>query len=261
MDDAERIELSANDPHDVRVVVAPAAGGRTAQITVDGRALLVDGDSSSHPSMWGLFPMVPWAGRVRHGRFVFDGVGYQLPVNLPPHAIHGTGFDRPWRVDHADDTSLAMQISLDWPFGGRATQHLELSGERLRCELSVQADDRPMPAELGWHPWFRAPDELQFRPTARYVRDADGIVTGELVDHDPDDGPFDDCFVNTDPVRIRSGPLMVTLQSDCDHWVLYDQPAEATCVEPQSGPPDAFTIRPRRLGVGEALHRTLTLSW
>ena len=36
----------------------------------------------------------------------------------------------------------------------------------------------------------------------------------------------------------------VTISSACDHWVVYDEPPHATCVEPQTGPPDAFNIRP-----------------
>lgn len=261
MPDQPLYELRTPPDHDTCVTVAPWAGGRIAQITIDGRSLLVDGDASSHPAMWGSFPMVPWAGRVRDGRFRFGGATYQLPTNLPPHAIHGTGFDRPWTLRHHDATSLSMGIDLDWPFGGRAEQRIHLGDRTLVCELSVHADALPMPAELGWHPWFRRPDRVEFAPTTRYVRDSDGIATGELVAHDPTDGPFDDCFVNTSPVVMAAGPLTVTLTSDCDHWVLYDEPEHATCVEPQSGPPDAFNQQPRQLEAGEELRRTFTLSW
>ena len=32
------------------------------------------------------------------------------------------------------------------------------------------------------------------------------------------------------------------MSSSCDHWVVYDEPEHAVCIEPQSGPPDAFNL-------------------
>jgi aldose 1-epimerase len=247
--------------HDVVVTVAPSSGGRIAQVDIDGRPMLVAGDHASHPTMWGSFPMAPWAGRVRAGRFSFDGTRYVLRQNLPPHAIHGTTFDRRWTTTAHDQQSIAMEIELDWPFGGRATQLLKVTRDALVCEMTVHARDAAMPAELGWHPWFVKPDSVSFAPVGRYVRDIHGIAVDEVVAPDLAAGPFDDCFVNTAPVVLHHEGLSLTLESDCDHWVLYDEPRHATCIEPQSGPPDAFTIRPRRLSTGESLHRTFRLSW
>ncbi|CAN5604999.1 aldose 1-epimerase [soil metagenome] len=246
---------------DVVVTVAPSAGGRIAQLEVDGRPVLVGGDHASHPAMWGAFPMAPWAGRVRSGRFRFDGTRYDLHQNLPPHAIHGTTFDRRWTTTFHDPQSIAMEIELDWPFGGRATQFLTVRPDALVCELTVHARDAAMPAEIGWHPWFVKPDSISFAPVGRYVRDTHGIAIDEVVIPDLTAGPFDDCFVNTAAVVLHHGRHSLTLESDCDHWVLYDEPHHATCIEPQSGPPDAFTIRPRRLSAGDSLRRTFRLSW
>src|SRR5262245_49094624 len=88
------IELEAGD---ALMTVHPSAGGRIGSLEVAGTSLLRD-DSAVGALMWGCYPMVPWAGRVRHGEFAFDGVQYRVPVNLPPHAIHGTAFERTWDV-------------------------------------------------------------------------------------------------------------------------------------------------------------------
>jgi aldose 1-epimerase len=246
---------------DVVVSISPSCGGRIAQLEIDERPMLVDGDHTSHPMTWGAFPMAPWAGRVRRGRFEFDGTVYDLRQNLPPHAIHGTTFDRRWTTVGHDARSIEMEIELDWPFGGRATQAVSVTAGGLSCELTVHADGAAMPAEIGWHPWFLKPDSLSFAPLGRYVRDHDGIAVDEIVEPDLTTGTFDDCFVNTDPVVLRYGQRSLTLTSDCDHWVLYDEPPDATCVEPQSGPPDAFTIRPRRVAADGSLRRTFDISW
>ena len=63
---------------------------------VDGHELLrTTGESVFH---WGSYPMAPWAGRTRDAAFTFDGRRYDLPVNFPPNAIHGTTLVRRWQV-------------------------------------------------------------------------------------------------------------------------------------------------------------------
>ncbi len=246
------------------VRVAPTAGGRVAQIEVVVEAgrrvhLLVDDTDRGHPNMWGMFPMTPWAGRLRDATFDLAGTTFDMDPNLPPHAIHGLVYDRPWQVDDRGDASLTLSCPLEWPLGGRAVQHLELHDHGLSCELSVSADEHSFPAEVGWHPWFVRPRTLEFHPEAMYLRGADGLPTGELVA--PTDGPWDDCFVNRRPAELHYDHVVVTVESDCDHWVVYDEPDDATCVEPQSGPPDAFHLAPRVIAPGRSLRRTMRVTW
>ncbi len=267
-----RIVLEAED---TRVEVDLAAGGRIAQITADGQPLLIDAGDDPESTGWGSFPMAPWAGRIRHGRFRFLGVDHHLATNFQDgdgddpdrrHAIHGTVFARAWEVvDRRPATielTCPLQGALDWPFAGTARQRIEASADAVTCELRVEAADRPFPAELGWHPWFRKPAVLDFSPVAMYGRDEIGLPTGELVE--PSAGPWDDCFVNVEPVTLhydRERVPAVTVRSDCDHWVVFDEPTHATCVEPQSGPPDAVAVRPRLTFPDRPLRRTLVLTW
>jgi aldose 1-epimerase len=81
---------------------------------------------------------------------------------------------------------------------------------------------------------------------------------------EPSDPPWDDCFMNTDPVALhydRAVAAVVEVTSDCDHWVVYDEPSNATCVEPQSGPPDAFNLEPHVVSPTAPLARAMTISW
>lgn len=240
------------------VVVSARDGGRVVQITVDGIDLLIgraDAPEPDNPLAWGSYPMVPYAGRVRRGRFEFDGSEYLLPINLDNHAIHGMGFDRPWTLTHHDDTTVELAIDFAgdarWPFGGTATQRIAVDADGVEMTLAVTAGDRPMPASIGWHPWFRKPQALVFQPSAMYRRDADYLPTGELIP--VPDGPWDDCFANDQPVLITIDGVTMRLSSACTEWVVYDMPPHATCVEPQTAPPDAFTLRPHRLAPGETL--------
>jgi aldose 1-epimerase len=247
------------------VDIAPAAGGRVAQITYDGVPWLVGHDSQNEAMIaWGSYPMLPWAGRIRHGQFHFLGQHHQLPLNLGGHAIHGVGFGLPWQIEEqaAAHVSLSLQLPEDerWPFGGTAQQRIDIGENQLRMALMVTAGAQPMPATIGWHPWFRKPDRLDFEPSRIYPRDGEGIASLPLAP--PPRGPWDDCFLNDKPVLLHRHGQSVRLTSDCKHWVVYDETAHATCVEPQSGPPDAFNLAPTEyLSPGASISACFLMEW
>ncbi len=248
----------------LQVTIAPYAGGRVAQIRHAGVDHLVDHDAAGKAAIaWGCYPMVPWAGRLREGRFRFDGRDHAVPVNLGAHAIHGVGFTMPWRVQACTPTRMELVLALPdderWPFGGTAHQTIEASGARLDLTLSLHAGAQAMPAALGWHPWFRKPTRVDFRPDSVYPRDASGLATLPLASPPP--RPWDDCFLHRGPIALDIDGQRLQLESDCRHWVVYDEPPTATCIEPQSGPPDAFNIEPFALAAGHTLQRSFVISW
>ena len=257
---------------DARLQVSPQDGGRIASLVVRGSELLVT--EGATPMMWGSFPMVPFAGRIRHGRFRFGDRDVQLALNLSPDAIHGTVFERPWQVD--DPKTLSIDLGSGWPFNGRVVQQFALSDNQLDVSLTLVADE-PMPAALGWHPWFRrrlggaggdgrsvepsAPVEIHLDAAWMYVRDADDIPTGELVE--PPAGPWDDCFTGLRSAPRLTWPRVLGLEvsSSCDHLVVYDQPQDAVCVEPQTAPPDFVNRAPSTTIPGVPLVATMTWRW
>lgn len=248
----------------LRVDVAAQAGGRIAQIHHRGVAQLL-GPEDGNPATiaWGSFPMAPWVGRIRHGRFHFAGRDYRLPANFGGHAIHGVAFALPWTVEQATAEAATLVLALPqdarWPFGGQVRQQLVLDGAVLHQRLEVTAGAQAMPVTLGWHPWFRKPHRLEFHPEAIYPRDADGIAVLPLAPPPP--GPWDDCFVNRRPVVLHGDGTRLRLDSDCEHWVVFDELAHTTCVEPQSGPPDAPTLAPRILQPGETAQAWMRMEW
>jgi aldose 1-epimerase len=258
--DHDRLRLDAPG---VQVVIDLGHGGRVASFAVNGRELLVT--EGSRPTAWGSFPMAPFAGRVRNGAFTFRGRRWQLPIDMPPHAIHGTVLDRPWRI--LDDRTIVTDLGPGWPFAGRVVQHFELQDGRLSFRLEVHADES-MPASVGWHPWFvrQAPGvagalELDLDAGAMYRRDADGITTTVRIAPVP--GPWDDCFTDLrrSPVLRWPGFLELTIRSDCRDWVVYTVPTEALCVEPQTAPPDALNTGPAIVEPGRPLIAEMTWTW
>jgi len=227
-----------------RAVFDPTCGGRLASLRFEGAEVLVTEGSSD--TEWGGYPMAPWAGRVREGRFCWAGQDRQLPQNLPPHALHGTVFGAPWTV--SGEGQMWCPLGPEWPWAGEVRSVVSVESDRLCWQLEVHAEAEPFPAVLGWHPWFRrrladgATATLDFQPASMLERDAAGIPTGRRVS--PTQGPWDDCFpeIHASPKLTWSNGLAVEVSSSCSHWVVYDEPEHAVCIEPQSGPPDAFNL-------------------
>jgi len=235
----------------VQAVIDPTRGARLTSLVIDGHEVLGRASSPDiDPAIAdGCFPMVPWAGRVRDGRVELDGTTYQLPQTDGDHALHGLGHVAVW--ERVSEGAYELAIGTPWPAEGVATLTYELLDDGLRIELSWD-DDTEAPCSIGLHPWFRrrldSGDELvaSLRPTAMVERGADGLPTGRLVDPAP--GPWDDCFqLASTPVLTWPGALKLTLESSAAWWVVYDEPDDTVCVEPQTTPPDAFdhpTLQP-----------------
>ncbi len=51
------------------------------------------------------------------------------------------------------------------------------------------------------------------------------------------------------------------MRSDCTHWVVFDEPIEGLCIEPQSGPPNAPNVVPVVVVPGQPLRHTFSLTF
>lgn len=245
------------------VRIDPDHGARLASLQLGGHEVLVTDDPEA--TGWGCYPMVPWAGRVREGRFHWRGQTVQLPLGAPPHAIHGTVFDQPWQS--VGPARFRAEFGPHWPWSGTVESAFELVPGQLRWTLTVRGRE-PMPVTLGWHPWFRRQVDglgrasLNFDPHLMYARDAAGIPSGTLVT--PPDGPWDDCFTDlvSNPSVQYSDGTVIEVSSSCDHWVVYDERDYAFCVEPQSAPPDAFNLGPTAIAApGTPVVHHMALVW
>ncbi|MBE7192155.1 MAG: aldose 1-epimerase [Gordonia polyisoprenivorans] len=247
------------------VGVSPASGSLTS-LRIKGTEYLYQGPG------FGCFPMAPWCGRLRDGLLDFDGEHHRFPRNDPPHALHGTVRDHRWEVlDHSTTrTTLGVRLETPWPFPGSVTHQITLTIDRLRLQMRIHADDRPFPAQAGWHPWFRrhldvesaGSLELRFAPAWQEERGSDHLPTGRQIA--PQEPPWDDCFAMPDGVDVVCewpGHSRIHVRSDARWVVVYDMREYAVCVEPQSGPPDGLNTAPRVVTPGHDLMVSTTWSW
>ena len=247
---------------DADLIVDLDAGGRLASLRVGGHELLVTAGRS--PVEWGFYPMAPYAGRVRDGRFTFQGERYELPREDDGHALHGTVYLREWEQD--GDTTFVTDLGPAWPFPGYVRHDIRLGDHSVELRLEVHATEGPMPASCGWHPWFRrhiadARAQLDFRPGFMLRRDEHGIATREPAT--VPEGPWDDCFggVEAAPTLQWPGYVLLSLATDSPWWVVYDERDHALCLEPQTAPPDTLNHDPFIVKPGEPLVASARLKW
>ncbi|MBT2368091.1 aldose 1-epimerase [Streptomyces sp. ISL-10] len=261
MSSEESVRLGAGD---VELTVRPDNGCRIGSLRIGGTEVLRQGER------YGTFPMVPWCGRTRNGQFRNGDVVHQLPLNAAPHAIHGTGRDTAWRTATAGKSEAAFTYDLaePWPYTGRVTQTFELTEDSLTVALGVETYGTSFPAQAGWHPWFLRnlgggeDVRIDFTPAWQEERGEDHLPTGGRIDPLP--GPWDDCFGMPDGVSVSltwPGQLELTVASRAEWVVIYDEQAEAVCVEPQSGPPNGLNTHPRFVTPIDPLEIATTWTW
>ena len=234
------------------MVVDLDAGGRALQWTVAGDELL--GHYGDHPIEHGMYPMAPWAGRIRDNTVMWNATAHSLPVTNDPWAIHGTALAQPASVlaltQDAEEARLVARIEEHpgWPWPMAIDIEWRLRPRELTTTITVHALVEEFPAVVGWHPWFRRqldagdPLELSMRASEQLVRGDDHLPTGEVAPYDAAGGPFDDAFrVPGGRATISwPGALAVDIASDGDWYVVFDELSSYVCVEPQSGPPDGL---------------------
>ncbi len=287
------IEVASGDQ---RVGVAPAAGGglaywrrRRGSSWLDIlRPASPDGLARRDPLALAGFPLVPYSNRIRDGRFTFDGQAIALPPNFGDHAhsIHGHGWRAPWdAVERAPSrVELLYRHSADaWPFDYEARQTIELTRAGLSLTLSLtNLARRPMPAGLGFHPYFAG------APGARLTARIDGVwLTDEeamptthsrvpprwdmTVGAVVEEMACDNLFTGWNGTALVEWPadgvrLRIEAGDPFRHLVVY-APAGADffCVEPVSHLTDAFNLAAegvgdtgmKVLGAGQALTGTV----
>ncbi|MET9728102.1 aldose 1-epimerase [Streptomyces zaomyceticus] len=250
---------------DAELTISPENGCRIESLRIGGTEVLRQGER------FGSFPMVPWCGRTENGRFRNGATTHQLPVNAPPHAIHGTVRDLPWKTARisATEAVLTCELGDPWPYKGTVTQVFELAEDSLTLRFGIETYDDSFPAQAGWHPWFlrnlgRGGQDvrLDFTPAWQEERGENHLPTGRRIDPTP--GPWDDCFGMPDGVDVTltwPEELELKVASRAPWVVIYDEPEDTVCVEPQSGPPNGLNTHPRLVTPIDPLEVESTWTW
>ena len=251
---------------ELEAVLLPELGGRIHRLRAFGTDLLrTPADPAHHaddPFFWGAYVMAPWCNRAQTGPMVVAGRTVDLPANFHDgSAIHGQVFARPWQV--GADGSLHVTGGGDgWPWPYEVVALVTVEGPTLTCDYRlVNRSERPMPAGIGLHPWFRSPVALRVPAETVYpantgsardpmpVAGAHDLRAGRV----PDAG-LDGTWTALAAPRIElawpQANSVASIEADAAHLlVAVATPGhlDAVAVEPQTHGPDGL----RRLEHGE----------
>ena len=269
----------------------PDLGAAVATLRFQGRDVLRPTPAgASDPFDTAAFALVPYANRIAGGRFRAGGREVRLERNAPgqAHPLHGHAWRRPWRVESAaaNCARLSFEHPADsWPWHYAATQTLTLQADSLEVVLTLEnRDNTPMPAGLGWHPYFHkgrgallkaqlegvwlTDEELLPLRLAHGTRfgqwdRGDALARPELIDHCHTGWPgVAEILLPEERLRLAlaaSRPL---------HWLhIYSPPdKDFFCIEPVSQMPNAVNRSApaaitgnRLLAPGERLEARVTL--
>ncbi|HEU4685073.1 MAG TPA: hypothetical protein VFS39_11290 [Nitrospira sp.] len=216
---------------DQRVIVSPWGASLRRYFTVagDGRETdIVWGYSRGAGKKGGQGDvLIPFPGRIRGGRYGFDGHEYQLECNDKegPNAIHGFVRTIPWVLRRANRTEATFEVELEaaryktrgYPFSLAIELTYELTQGVLACSFAVRnRGGSSAPVGVGFHPYFTVGthriDEAECRiPSAAYLDFEDLVPTGGVVRVEGTDWDFRD----RRPIGIRRfNHCYVELQHD-----------------------------------------------
>ncbi|MDR3443774.1 MULTISPECIES: aldose 1-epimerase [unclassified Dyella] len=235
------------------------------------------------PNRLACYPLVPWSNRIDRGGFEVDGAHVALLPNRAddPYPIHGTAWQRAWRVeqDGPDGALLVLDDATPGAYTYRAEQRYALRGDTLRIALTVRNEgEAPLPFGLGLHPFFLHHDGARLRAAATQVWLNDGhspipverVAVPSAWDFRagralPDE-EINHCFVEWDGHATIEWPglgLALDLAADMDAFILYTPVgADFFCFEPVDHcidavhrPGGALANGMTRLAPGERLTR------
>lgn len=235
------------------------------------------------PNRLACYPLVPWSNRIDRGGFELDGVHVALSPNREddPYPIHGTGWQRAWRLAQQAPGKIVLALDDTTPGGYayQAEQCYALHGDTLRVTLTVcNAGEAALPFGLGLHPFFLHHDGAHLRAMATQMWLNDGhspiptkraavppawdfrdgrALPGEELNH---------CFVGWDGQATIEWPgqgLALDLAANMDAFILYTPVgADFFCFEPVDHcidavhrPGGALANGMTRLAPGERLTR------
>lgn len=153
--------------HQYRIESGPYAavvtevGATLRSLTHEGQEVLWTFTEDEAPRASMGHQLLPWPNRIRDGRYTFDGVDYQVPVNevARNNAIHGLGSNHAWRLlSHGpDEVVLGTVIYPQQGWGGVLAVeicHVVDDGGLTVIVTARNVGARAVPYGYGAHPYL-----------------------------------------------------------------------------------------------------------
>jgi aldose 1-epimerase len=228
-------------------------GAHVASLLLDGEEVVKPGDAAGQ-ARGGIAVLVPYAGRIRDGRYTFGGRSFQLPVSRDGHAIHGFAKDARWKLlrEKTGSVTLGSRLrSAEYPsvLDARITYSVRHESFSTSCFVT-NVGPRSCPFEAGFHPYFLA-RSWRIVTTGRAYRyalvDTYFPTGGRTLFSFEDVGAgtsLDDSFRVAGDVRLETEEhTLVMTRRRMPYLIVYNGKSaegKSVAVEPYSGLEDAY---------------------
>lgn len=249
-----------------------SVGAGLAELTWQGKHLVIPHIPEEMPLAHLGKVLIPWPNRIANGRYRYDGLEYQLPINehSSQASIHGLLAWRDWQIDELTTTKVSLTMflppSYGYPFQLKSQVIYSLDAD---TGLSVQiisknTGNQAAPYGVGIHPYLTCNLTLvddymlqlpakqvfavdtQSNPTELYTVDSLDLnystlrkIGEQKIDHTfrAEGNPWEVKIIH------QQQELSVSLFSDQPWLQIYSGEKlnrQGLAVEPMSCPPNAF---------------------
>ncbi|MCE4607648.1 MAG: aldose 1-epimerase [Caldisphaeraceae archaeon] len=221
-------------------------GSYLYSLSINGKDVLLRGDKKNF-TLGGMAILVPFANRIREGKYTFEGKEYALERNEEGNAIHGLILDKRFSIREKSDDSVSLEYLLSnrgYPAKIRVEVSYTLGVSSLKTKISVtNIDSVSAPLVVGAHPYFLVSDDWKIEPKkVKKCLAINHIPTGKIIDFDlSTNKEYDDCFYICGSLRLISSYSSIRISSsNMCFYQIYTGVKGAVAIEPMSGVPDAF---------------------
>ncbi|MFY0605432.1 MAG: hypothetical protein JXR10_01885 [Cyclobacteriaceae bacterium] len=236
----ERIHVKENGQ--ILLTVAPLFGAKLSLLKLKANDEWYDvlwettDDDLENNTWYKQSILFPYPNRLKDGKYTFNGVSYQFPINEAEkqNQLHGLLYNEPFELVEAKVEEGIAIISLKYvekgqksyyPFAYDFTVTYRYSGDKLETSFGVtNKGASAMPFGIGWHPYFQIND-LPKSKTRFEAGKAEAIElvpprslpTGkrtsvDSLDFDLSNVALDDAFLLTDDLsyrlQVKEGPAL-----------------------------------------------------
>lgn len=234
-------------------------GAYLYSLVKNGRDIILRG-KEDRKTRGGMALLIPYANRVKGGKYIWEGKEYELPKNEEGNAIHGLILDKDFSIVEKRDNYVVLDYLLSHP-GYPTKLDIKVTyalNQGLETRIEVKnVGDNSAPLTVGAHPYFIVKGKWRIYPSfvKRCIME-NKIPTGKVEDFEIVHKDYDDCFIIPGNVTLESEYSKVVIRKDdkMNFIQLYTGQLNAVAVEPMSGAPDAYhngmgliTLKPKEV--------------
>lgn len=252
-------------------------GGYISSLKFSGRDILLQGDIKNK-THGGCAILFPYPNRIRDGKYKWNGVEYQLPINSAPNSIHGLLNDTALEISSYEKDHLVLKGIISNPgYPSPLSVALDYTIQANSLILDLHAEnegDQQVPVAFGIHPYFlhgglwslegsEAYSFLKYKD--KYFPDGNfySLPGNELSSDSGRD--FDSCFELHDSLKLKCKDRTIEISGNkTRYYVIYNGKwcrSVSVALEPMSAAPDSFNnhMGIERLEPGESTDFSISI--